>query len=90
MHNGEASVAQTDTSKKALARQVQLFRAMTVDQRLQRTFALSASMREISLAGLKRLHSTDDDETLRVRLATLMYGAEAGERIKRLLARRRG
>ncbi|MBL8914241.1 MAG: hypothetical protein JNM17_26285 [Archangium sp.] len=90
MHNGEASLEQTDTSKKALARQVELFRAMTVDQRLQRTFSMSASMREVALAGLRRLHPNDDDDALRVRLATLMYGAEAGERIKRLLARSSG
>lgn len=89
MHNGEASLEQTDTSKKALARQVELFRAMTPEHRLELAFSLSHGTREMSLVGLQRLHPTEDDLTLRIRLAGLMYGPAAAERISAAIARRR-
>ena len=88
MHNGEASVKQTDSSAKARARQLQLFRAMSPQERLELALSMSESARELSLTGLQKLHPTESDLQLRIRLAGLLYGATAQARITAALARR--
>ncbi|MDP3237428.1 MAG: hypothetical protein Q8S33_36060 [Myxococcales bacterium] len=88
MHNGEASVKQTDSSAKARARQLQLFRAMSPQERLELALSMSESTRELSLTGLQKLHPDESDLQLRIRLAALLYGATAQARITAALARR--
>jgi hypothetical protein len=89
MHNGERSVAHTDTSRSAQERQVQLMRELSPAARLDLAFALTNGTREMSLAGLQRLHPTDDDRALRVRLAELLYGADSARRLSTALAKGR-
>jgi hypothetical protein len=88
VHNGEASLQQTDTTSKARERQLQLLRAMSQEDRLAQACSMSESTRELSLAGLQRLHPQDTELELRVRLATFLYGPAAAERIRAGLARR--
>lgn len=88
MHNGEASLKQTDTAAWAQQRQIELYRAMTSQQRFETACSMSEAARERSLAGLQRLHPQDTDLQLRVRLATFLYGGETGARLNAALAKR--
>lgn len=88
MHNGEASLKQTDSAEWARRRQLELFRAMTQQERLDTAMSMSESTRELSLAGLQRLHPDESDLELRVRLAGVLYGEAVGARLNAALARR--
>ncbi len=88
MHNGEASLSQTDTADWARRRQLELYRAMTPQERLDVALSLSESTRELSLAGLQRLHPDEGDLQLRGRLATFLHGEAVGARLRAALARR--
>jgi len=88
MHNGEASVKQADSSTRARARQLELFRAMSPQQRLEMALSMSESTRELSLTGLQKLHPHESDLQLRVRLAAFLYGSGAQARITAALERR--
>lgn len=88
MHNGEASLKQTDTAAWAQKRQVELYRAMSPQQRFEVACCMSEAARERSLAGLQRLHPNDSEVQLRVRLATFLYGEAAGARLTAALAKR--
>ena len=88
MHNGEASLKQTDTAEWAQRRQVERFRAMTQQERFDTAVSMSESTRELSLAGLQRLHPDETELQLRVRLAALLFGAAVGARLNAALARR--
>lgn len=88
MHNGEHSLKQTDSSAWARTRQLQLFRAMSPQERLELALSMSESTRELSLTGLQKLHPEEGDLQLRVRLAALLYGDAARARIAAALARR--
>lgn len=89
MHNGEASLRQTDSSSRARLRQLELFRAMSQQERMELAFSMSESTRELSLTGLQKLHPEESELELRVRLAVLLHGEAAGQRIRAALARRR-
>lgn len=89
MHNGEASLQQSDSSSRARLRQLELFRAMSQAERLEMAFSMSESARELSLTGLQKLHPQENDLELRVRLAGLLYGAATGQRLTAALARRK-
>lgn len=88
MHNGEASLRQSDNTASARARQLVLFRAMSQQERLEMALSMSESTRELSLSGLQRLHPLETDLQLRVRLAALLYGESAHARILSALERR--
>ena len=87
MHNGEASLEQSDTSARALSRQLELIRAMTQQARLELAMSMSESTRELSLASLQRLHPDETDLELRLRLAALLYGDSARDRMVTALRR---
>jgi hypothetical protein len=88
VHNGEASLNQTDTAAWAQKRQVELYRAMSPQQRFETACSMSEATRERSLTGLQRLHPTDSDLQLRVRLATFLHGEVIGARLNAALAKR--
>ena len=56
--------------------------------RLDTAMSMSESTRELSLAGLQRLHPDESDLELRVRLAGVLYGEAVGARLNAALARR--
>lgn len=87
VHNGEASLEQSDTSAKAASRQLALIRSMTQQARLELAMSMSESTRELSLASLQRLHPDETDQQLRLRLAGLLYGDVARDRIFAALQR---
>ncbi|MDP2270154.1 MAG: hypothetical protein Q8N23_10105 [Archangium sp.] len=88
MHNGETSLKQTDTAAWAQQRQVELYRAMSPQQRFETACSMSEAARERSLAGLQQLYPSEGDLQLRVRLATFVYGEAAGVRLQAALAKR--
>ena len=88
VHNGEASLKQTDTAEWAKRRQVELYRAMSPLERFETACAMSDAAKERSLAGLQRLHPKESDLQLRVRLAALLYGEAIGARLNAALAKR--
>jgi hypothetical protein len=83
VHSGELSAQQTDTAPKMEQRQLALVRAMSEAERLELAFSLSGGTREMALAGLQRLHPQEDDATLKLRLAELLYGHAVVERLSR-------
>lgn len=88
VHNGEASLKQTDTAAWAQQRQVELYRAMTPLERFEIACSMSDAARERSLAGLQRLHPDEGDLQLRIRLATFVYGEVTGARLLAALTKR--
>ena len=88
MHNGEASLQQSDTSRAARERQVELFRAMGPLQRFEMAISMSESTRELSLMGLQKLYPEESDWQLRLRLAANLYGDAARDRLVAARARR--
>ncbi len=88
MHNGEASLKQTDTAAWSQQRQIELSRAMSPQQRFETACSMSDAARERSLAGLQRLHPGGSDLQLRIRPATFLYGEAAGARLNAALAKR--
>jgi hypothetical protein len=89
VHNGEASLQQSDTSSDARERQLELIRSMSPQARLELAMSMSESTRELSLASLQRLHPQETDQQLRLRLAGLLYGEAARDRIAAALSRGR-
>ena len=62
---------------------------MTQRARLELAMSMSESTRELSLTSLQRLHPDETDQQLRLRLAGLLYGDSARDRISAALERGR-
>jgi hypothetical protein len=58
-----------------------LLRERGPEERLRAADDLSRAVRELALAGLRMRHPLADQRELRVRLAVLLYGRAAGERL---------
>jgi hypothetical protein len=56
----------TDTTSKAEARQHDIFRRMSGEERLRVSMSLSDQMRDIALAGFKSRHPNSSEEELRI------------------------
>ena len=83
MHNGEASVRQSDTPPQVRERQLALFRAMSAQRRLEMAFSLSQTTREMALEGLRRRRPSATERELTLELARLLYGPEVMARLSR-------
>lgn len=70
-----------DTDPRAAARYHALIGAMTPRQRLAQVARLSAGIRVLAEAGLRRRHPHAGPQELRWRLADLCYGREITERL---------
>jgi hypothetical protein len=55
---------------------VELYRAMTPQQRIKRAFGLSQAMRELTRAQLRKLYPDASEDELRVRFAQRTLGKE--------------
>jgi hypothetical protein len=56
----------TDTTSKAKARQLDIYRRMSGEERIMAAMKLSDVIRDIALAGLKNRHPNSSEEELRV------------------------
>ncbi len=71
----------TETTGAALDRYHALLRAQAPYQRLAQAMALSRTVRELALAGLRLRHPAASEHELRVRLTVRLYGPEAARRL---------
>lgn len=83
MHNGEASLEQSDTDPGALERQLRGLRAMPEARRLQLAFVLSAEVQRRVWAAVQQAFPNASAAELRWRYAEQVYGREMAERVKR-------
>jgi hypothetical protein len=64
----------SDTSPQAHAVQLRLYRAMTVEQRLELAMSMSEDARRITEEGIRRRHPDYTDRDIRMALIRLLYG----------------
>jgi hypothetical protein len=81
MHNGEASMQFTDTSPRAQARYLELLRAMPPQKRFRRAIELSALVRKLTLADVRRQNPGATERELAIALARRVYGDELADRL---------
>jgi hypothetical protein len=74
-------MATPDTSAIADARYHDLLRRMEPERRLEAAIRLSAGVRAIALAGIRRCHPEATEQQLRVRLTVRLYGRACAERL---------
>jgi hypothetical protein len=70
-----------DTRAVALDRYYDLLRAQPAYQRLAQAVALSRTVRELCIAGIRQRHPGASEQEIRVRLAVRLYGRSVGERL---------
>lgn len=67
-------VAVTDTSPKAAALHLELYRSLSPADRVQIAVDLSDAVRETALDGIRRRHPEYSDEAVAEAFLTLLYG----------------
>ncbi len=70
-----------DTDATADARYHQLLRALPPHARLARALALSRSVRELAIAGIRARHPSATDAEVDIRLTVRLYGRELASRL---------
>jgi hypothetical protein len=70
-----------DTTAAALDRYHELLRAQAPHQRLAQAMALSRTIRELAIAGIRLRHPGASERELQVRLAVRLYGPAVGRRL---------
>jgi hypothetical protein len=70
-----------DTSEKAHALQVRLYRAMTPEQCSELALRMSDDIRRIAAEGIKERHPTYSERDVRRALVALLYGKDAASKI---------
>jgi hypothetical protein len=70
-----------DTSAPAIARYHELLRALAPCERLAQAMALTRTVRELALAGIKQRYPGASAEETRVRLAVRLYGRDVAKRL---------
>lgn len=83
MHNGETSVAQTDTDARVATRQLEGLRRMPDSRRVQLAFVLSEQVQKRVWEAVRQQFPMAPLPELRWRYAEQVYGAEIAERVKR-------
>ena len=83
MHNGEASVAQSDTDPRVAARQLDGLRRMSDSQRVQLAFVLSGEVQKRVWEAVRQQFPLAAPHELRWRYAEQVYGSEIAARVKR-------
>lgn len=82
MHNGEASLEQSDTDPRAAERQLRGLRAMPEARRLQLAFVLSAEVQRRVWAAVQQAFPHASGHELKWRYAEQVYGPEIAARVK--------
>jgi hypothetical protein len=70
-----------DTAPETLARYRERLRALRPAERLEIAVGLSQGVRSLAESGLRRRHPGAGEDELRCRLAALLYGRAAAERL---------
>lgn len=70
-----------DTSPEADFRYHALLRRLSPAQRLEAAMRLSLGVREMAVAGIRRLHPGIGEEELRVRLTVRLYGPACAQKL---------
>ena len=83
MHNGEASVEQSDTDPRVAKKQLEGLRQMPEGRRLQLAFVLSAEVQRRVWAAVEQSFPRATPHELKWRYAEQVYGREVAERVKR-------
>lgn len=83
MHNGEASVAQSDTDPRVAARQLEGLRRMSDARRVQLAFVLSEQVQKRVWGAVRQQFPIAPLHELRWRYAEQVYGAEIAARVRR-------
>lgn len=66
----------TDTSTEAAEIQLDLWRAMSGQERIEKVSALSVQLRNMAFDAIRRRHSEFSDEQVRLKFIELTYGKE--------------
>ena len=64
-----------DTAPEARRRQLDVYRAMRPQQRVEQALALSEEVRRIAMDGIRSRNPAFDDEQVRGELLRILYGA---------------
>ena len=83
MHNGEASVALSDTDARVAARQLEGLRRMSDSSRVQLAFVLSQQVQKRVWEAVRQQFPLAPPHELRWRYAEQVYGKEIAERVMR-------
>ena len=66
----------TDTSENAEAVQLDLWRSMSGQERIQKMASLSSRLRDMSFDAIRRRHPEFSEDQVRLKLIELTYGKE--------------
>ena len=69
----------SDTSPRAAALQIELYRKLGTARRTQIAADLSDAVRETAVAGVRRRHPEYKEEEVRRALIEMLYGARGGQ-----------
>lgn len=70
-----------DTSRAASERYHELLRSRAPHDRLAQAMALTRSVRELAVAGIRQRHPEATEAEVKVRLAVRLYGREVAARL---------
>jgi hypothetical protein len=62
-------------------RQLDIYRAMGPQRRVEQALALSEEMRAVAVEGIKRRNPSFDDEEVRVELLRILHGTDLAEKL---------
>ena len=74
-------IVDRDTHPEAMARYAERLRGLGPGERLDIAAGLSSGVRSLAEAGIRRRHPSADEAEVRCRLAALLYGRAAAERL---------
>jgi hypothetical protein len=83
VHNGEASLEQSDTDARIAEKQLKGLREMPEARRLQLAFVLSGEVQRRVWAAVQHAFPQASADELKWRYAEQVYGPEMAERVKR-------
>lgn len=66
----------TDTSNEADSVQLELWRSMSGQERIQKTVSLSLSLRNMAFEAIRKRHPEFTDDQIRTKFIELSYGKE--------------
>jgi len=77
----DSAALSRDTSRQAEEMQVELWRGMSPQSKVQAVSALTRSVLQLSLAGIRQRFPGATDHECKIRLARLTLGPELAERV---------
>lgn len=70
-----------DTAPEARRRQLEVYRRMSPQARVEQTLALSEEIRRVALDGIRQRNPSFDDEQVRVAWLRMLYGPDFAEQL---------